>query len=347
MWLLNKCRMLKRWYLGIWHYKRKFTAEIEKKVPMSKKIKYALLGFSEDEYICYHLDVNDYREYISRWERLKLEDVNGRYASLLGMKVLFEGLVGRVIDVPHIYFWVRNGRIYNLHGSFSEKTFLDTLRQQKQLIAKPTVDSGSGRGVLLFEWETNCFKVNGEVLDEEDLLQLVRTLDEYIFTQRVLPGGLSKSIFPKTANTMRIVTAMIDGKATTLVALHRFGTEKSFPVDGGAYGGIMSSIDIKTGTLGKALAYSGEQYSCHPDTGARIEGVSIPEWTQILSKLENAHNCLPYYEFFAWDAVVADDGKLYAIEINRGTDCEFLQLEHGQRDGLLGKYMRSKEYLSR
>lgn len=345
--LLRKYRSFRRWYKEIWSAKRKLTVNIPEKIPFLKKVKYNRLGFTDDEYFCYHLDVTDYKKYISRWERLSLEDLNGRYAPLLAIKVLFENLAGKAINVPHIYSWIHNGKIYDLKGNTRDDFFLNLLIENRSMIAKPTKESGCGRGVLLLEYVDGVFKINDKKLDTIEFIDYLHMLDEYIITQRIMPGSLSKDIFPKTANTIRVVTAMINGKAEALLAVHRFGTEKSFPVDGGAYGGILAYIDLETGRLRKARKYSGEEFSNHPDTGTLIEGVEIPNWKYIIDEIKHAHDCMPYYEFFAWDAVVADDGMIYALEINRGTDVEFLQLEVGQRNMPFGKYVRSKGCLKK
>ena len=75
------------------------------------------------------------------------------------------------------------------------------------------------------------------------------------------------------------------------VAVHRFGSKPTGPVDNVSRGGLMAHIDPQTGVMGSTIKFphetGGEMYwsSHHPDTGAPIEGVRVPGWIEVRERL--------------------------------------------------------------
>ncbi len=344
MMIMDQFRQLRRWYREIWCADN-VTGQ---KLDFFTKLKYCRLGFTESNYFLYHLDRNDYRKFISHAERLRLEGINGRYAPFLAMKVLFEREFGGIINVPRIYAWINQGKIYDIQGESagSEAFILDILREQGALIAKPTQNSGFGVGVVLLTCNEGSFRFANEACTDAELLKKIQALpDEYILVQRIRTGGIAREIFPWSANPIRIITVFEEGKVRPLTALMRFGTKKTMPVEDTKADNLVSIVDIETGELRPAKTWSGTSFSIHPDTGVQIEGNRVSQWHQILEQLQFAHSRFPFYHFFAWDVVLGEDGEIYILEINRGSDIQMLQLDVPQRDQLLGQYMRSQGLL--
>jgi hypothetical protein len=103
----------------------------------------------------------------------------------------------------------------------------------------------------------------------------------------------------------------------------------SAPIDNWSAGGLSTEVDLTDGTLGKGARYpfSGtvQWYSSHPDTGAQIEGQSIPHWEAIqdgVLKLAEQYSHLPY---LGWDVVPTENG-FKIIEANDCTDVDLLQV---------------------
>ncbi|MGI6657910.1 MAG: sugar-transfer associated ATP-grasp domain-containing protein [Dethiobacteraceae bacterium] len=72
---------------------------------------------------------------------------------------------------------------------------------------------------------------------------------------------------------------------------------------------LVTTVDLKTGILGKAKTYYDKTlYSKHPDSGAQIEGVKIPNWHSVKAKLLDVAVKFPYIDFIAWDVVITKDG---------------------------------------
>lgn len=320
-----------------------------KKLPMLMRLKYYSLGFSKKEIVYYNFPENDYRNYISATEREKLEDVNGRFAYILGEKVMLERIWGDFIHVPKTYSLIMRGHFLDLYDQSDEVDLIALLKEKGRLIAKPTRSIGGGHGVISLSYEDGNLYINREKYSEDDFLSKMRSKNNYMISDWIVPHEYARKVFPQTTNTIRIVTVMNHdtNKAEVLMAVQRFGTKESFPVDNGCSGGVCCFVDIDTGILGYGhdMVHLGQKYKVHPDTGEALEGLQIPDWESVKKKMTHVHNCFPYYEFLAWDVVIAENGEVYIIEINRGMDVHWLQVDKPLRHEKLGQYMKQKGML--
>ena len=129
--------------------------------------------------------------------------------------------------------------------------------------------------------------------------------------QPLTPGALC---------TVRIITAKhSDADPFPLLAVYRMATGAA-PADNFDLGGIAAPIDLETGVLSAAIQKRGlypvTSVEHHPDTGARIVGVVVPEWRACLDLVVRAHRVartpLPV---IGWDVAVTPDGPML-IEAN-------------------------------
>ena len=127
----------------IWLHKYKVELGIDTKLSLRERIKYNLLGFTTEDFYNFNLRKNDYHNYISYRERLRLEDINGRFAYVLGEKLLFERIFGHYISVPHIHCWIKQGKCVDLEAG-AETDIVTLLNQHGVFIAKPTRSVGGG-----------------------------------------------------------------------------------------------------------------------------------------------------------------------------------------------------------
>ena len=156
-----------------------------------------------------------------------------------------------------------------------------------------------------------------------------------------------------TVNTLRIVSIRPEGETRHEIvgALQRIGTDASAPVDNFSQGGLTALIDLDSGVLGKAS--SGDYFdrdgkriflSKHPDTGAQIEGVAVPNWKEIKDKIVEVTEQLPFFEYIAWDLVVRDHG-VSVLETNMKSSLNIFQVHGGARNTLLGQTYRKHGWL--
>ena len=350
--ILKKIRQFRSWHRYIWKGEDHDNIYVTPHMNVFLRFKYALLGFSKVDYYFYDLKHNDYHNYISHKERLRLEDVNGRFAPILGEKVLFERIFGQFVNVPKTICFVKNKELLSLNKNTIQKWGGVTLilKTGKKLIAKPTRSLGGGHGVHVFSYDGKDFVLDGNSITEDKLHDFILKLNEYLISEFIEQNDFENSIYGLTTNTMRLITVMNDNnRATTVFAAHRFGTHESIPVDNACNGGIFANINLDNGELTSCHCYNHprEEYLVHPDSKTKIKGCLVPHFKELLSSLENAHNCFPYYKFFAWDVISGNDGKFYICEINRGSGLRPWQMNEPLRNAPLGQWMQKEGLLDK
>ena len=347
MWIKRKYSNFMRWYKKIYCHKYKVNLHVENKLPLFQKIKYNLLGFTDEDYYEFNLKNNDYHNYISYQERWRLEKLDGQYAIYLGDKLNFERLFGRYVNVPHIFCWIKNKQFYDLESGACIDA-IELMKNNKKIIAKPARSAGGGIGVSLLEYKNGKLYINDNEKKEDEFIRMLSNSDDYILVQYVNSGSYAKKVFDKTTNTLRLVSTIDDkGNVDFVLAFHRFGCVESIPVDNISSGGVFSLVDLETGMLsaGRRITTVDKEYDIHPDTGAAIKGVVIPEWQNILKSIEKAHKCFPFLPFLAWDIVVDDNNDYWILEINRGCDL-YVQMIKPLRYEKIGNYMKEKGLLN-
>jgi hypothetical protein len=154
------------------------------------------------------------------------------------------------------------------------------------------------------------------------------THDSLIISDYVEQHERLAAIYPGTTNTMRLITFRdVDtGEPFVAFASHRFGTTRSVPVDNFGAGGISVGIDLATGLFTRGLRppdpghHSPEVHWLdeHPETGARITGVPVPNWDLVQEGVLRAMRALPGSRYVGWDVVVTPDGMTVLEGNNRG-----------------------------
>ena len=89
-----------------------------------------------------------------------------------------------------------------------------------EVVIKPTVESGSGRGVRFVRLKNGVDVFEGETLEE--VLRQYGKMDIAI-QECVKPAESLKSIYPYAINTFRIMTYILDEKIYACPAVLRIG----------------------------------------------------------------------------------------------------------------------------
>ena len=293
-------------------------------------------GFRVDPTLMYDFREHDLNAYISHQETQRLSRLNGRYGILLDDKLVFHRTFAPFFRcLPTVYGVLEKGRFDPEYPRVEDDLEM-VLRQALAtagLVAKP-VRGRLGLGVVLFTPSGGDVAVNGQVVDYDTAVGRLLALDGYIVVERVVQADYAARIYPSTANTLRLLTLCEPNTRRCFVAsaTHRFGTSASFPVDNRGRGGLLSRVDIATGTLGEASDAAPEGRGLvwrdrHPETGERISGVQIPRWAEIVAVMEALASRFPFLPYVGWDLIVSEDGPRL-IEGNANPGLEITQC-HG------------------
>lgn len=298
-------------------------------------------GFTSESYVIYGLQEKDrdiLKDYLSDMARfIKPSHIDNEYKYILLDKVVFAAMMafnGFSDCIPCIRALIFRGKIHPLHGSMDS---IDKLWRYCEagngLVLKPIKGEG-GRGVALVSSDSGHILLNGQQITLADLSAYIAKLDVYLVQQTIKQAGYANRIFPGSINTIRLVT-MWDSETDQpfiTVAVHRFGTMHSMPVDNVDKGGLSASIDLETGHLGFTSTYPrGKKmiwFDHHPDTQAPIAGVQIPGWTSIKQRILDIAKTLPCLPYVGWDILLDQDGHLIILEGNHKPGMWILQM-HG------------------
>lgn len=287
-------------------------------IPWNRRIRALRMGFRSRNAALYELDGGRHTLYVPDYAyALRCYGMNGFLNPLVGNKlILSQVLAANGIPHPLVIGIVSRGRAFSLPGGVRSALLAslnEWTRDGQTVVFRPHW-SGGGEGVFFLARENGCWLINRYLAPEGDVQELVGGLDRYMATAFVEQASYSRAIQPSTTNTLRVL-ALSDESGTFISSVvHRFGTARSFPIDNfhQGIGGICAAVDTTTGKLGKAVSLDKNLNRVlsgnHPETGAQIEGVVIPNLAHALEGVLAAMRCFSETVCIGWDIVITDGG---------------------------------------
>jgi len=221
------------------------------------------------------------------------------------------------------------------HGDIAG--FEKALEGRTEFVVKPARGSG-GSGITLIVDRTNqgFVKHNGDVVLLEglaytlsDILSGIYSLegreDRAIVETLVHPDPVFASVTYQGVPDIRIVVY----RGVPVMAMTRLPTRKS---DGKANlhrGAIGAGIDIGNGRT-MAAVHESRVVSRHPDTGNRVEGITVPFWEAMLLVAAKAHD-MTGMGYLGVDMVLDRDKGPVLLELNARPG---LQIQIANQGGL-------------
>ena len=299
-------------------------------------------GYLADQYVLYDLKNNDKREYLSEFDWYRSRYINEPFDFAFNNKVVCNEILKQYIRTPEIYFIKNKNIIYAFNDGVKDtEDIYDFLIDKKKLVIKPFA-LGKGNGVHVLTAEKNELYLDGVRCEKTSLISLLEKENEYIASEYMEQQEYANKLYDKTVNTIRLVTIRdIDSHEFKIhFAVQRIGRASTIPVDNGSKGGLVAKIDIETGILSKARClHDLNEYEKHPDSGAFIEGVVVPNWDKIKDTVLDLCKRIPYMDIIAWDILVQENG-ICVIEANTSSGVNILQLWGGQRQTELGEFFK-------
>ncbi len=313
----------------------------EQKSPVSttfqQKLQFWKHGFLSESAAIYDRPANELDEYLSDFARYtRTPFINGRYSEFLNNKILFEQFFGALIEVPKNFGMVHQGKFLpfkNGTGFQTTEDLVDYVKTSGGIVFKP-FDGGAGSEVFIMKsHDQKTVVVNSEPLSMEEISSLFAKFSCMMACEFVKQAGYARSIYPHTTNTIRILTIVDPVTQLPCIAraVHRLGNDGSGAVDNWSQGALSAKVNIETGELGPGVGFprNGKLvfHEKHPNTGADICGVHIPNWQQVRDSLLRAAGYYAFIPYIGWDVVITDDGYK-VLEGNNFSDVNLLQV-HG------------------
>lgn len=206
----------------------------------------------------------------------------------------------------------------------------------RDLFSKPSDDRG-GAGATLWPATRDGRYVgpDGVVLDRSDLqaeLESRSLARPQMVQERLVNHSTVRPVSPGGLCTIRLVTARAPGGDIVLLSSTLGIPMAGSPVDNFHAGGICAAIDPATGRVGPGVRAAPEEclntYDHHPDTGAPIAGLVLPQWDEVATLGRRAHELVPGVAFVGWDVALTDRGPLL-LEANPRWDAAMPQVPDG------------------
>ncbi len=200
---------------------------------------------------------------------------------------------------------------FNVFSRFVEK--------HPQFIVKPS-SASCGRGIYIVDTVA--------VPNIQDIFRQIQQEDA-VLEELILQCQAFSALHPESVNTIRCATFLKDGQAQILFTFLRIGQGSSV-VDNGGSGGLIASIDVDSGiVITPGVTERCTEYLCHPDTGAQILGMCIPQWEELKKTALKLASVFPEQPYISWDLALTDNGWVM-VEGNHAGQFVGPQLTTGQ-----------------
>lgn len=216
------------------------------------------------------------------------------------------------------------GRKWFMSKNISYKTFLKKIDGVEDLIIKPN-SATQGKGVE----KIHC---GSGVEDKRQVYDYIKSIPHFMICEECIIQHPDIAAFNSSSvNTIRVMTVMDKGECHHIYAGFRMG--QGNVVDNFHAGGIISTVDVKTGiTCMDAIDLNGIHYPVHPISKLPTKGFQIPHWDEVLRVTEEAARRLEGVGVVGWDVAVTQDG-VCLIEGNSQMSYHIIQLPYVE-DGI-------------
>lgn len=196
----------------------------------------------------------------------------------------------------------------------------------KEVICKPSQESGSGRGIMFFD-DNNADAIETFLSD--------KSYDDYVVQKLIEQHSELDKVHKGSINCIRIVSILLDDGVHILSSVLRMGfgnskVDNATATDNAGYDGMSCGID-ENGCLKKyAHGYTtGKPCEKHPD-GLIFDGFRIPSYDKAIELVKAAHPLIAHFRLVSWDIAIDKSGEPVLIEANmRKGGINFHQFNNG------------------
>lgn len=211
---------------------------------------------------------------------------------------------GAGVRMPRTIFSSVAGVLRDGTGCLSDLESIKRSLPREKLFAKPSVESGSGKGCILLDPGSETF--------DEDVNQLGK---DFVVQERIACSNSVKTLHPESVNTFRVMTYLWNGKIEVVPQIMRIGCGESF-LDNAHAGGIFIAVN-GDGTLhDRAFSEFRDVYTEHPDTHIRFQDYQIRNFHKIPETAIRMHSAIPQIGVVNWDFTMGEDEEPVLIEAN-------------------------------
>lgn len=230
----------------------------------------------------------------------------------------------KIYEYTHLKKYFKREQLISTECTYEEFT---AFTQRHPVFFVKEDDSDSGKDIeRLTATEENRREIY------EKVRQFRAVLDEPVVQHPELTR-----LCPSSVNTIRVVTARVNGEVHIIGAALRMSDGKRI-MDNYSQGGVVAAIDKQTGMIiDGATNFANQHFDAHPYTNVPFEGFRIPLWEQVVELVKNAG--MDYtLNYVGWDVAVRENDcvlieanprpmiRAYQVAGNGGKRAEFQRL---------------------
>lgn len=257
---------------------------------------------------------------------LEIEPVLNRqqFVEALSDKNLLETLFQNVKQ-PGSLIKNINGHYYSLGKLITEDEAVKVCETNLKMIIKPTLDTGGGKNVILFEYSNGTADYKNFSIKE-----LFDSFKKDFIVQKVVEQHPRMAqLNASSLNTFRVMSYLRGNKVEVLSTIVRMGKEGSV-TDNSTTGGLSCGVG-KDGFL-NAIGFqnnTGNRFET-TDSGLQFKEIQLPFMEKVHSTVNTLHKKAPYFGLISWDMAVDNREEVVLIEYNiQGQDINIHQLNNG------------------
>lgn len=217
-----------------------------------------------------------------------------------------------------------NGYYFSNNLLVDESKAQESCLEIEKFVIKPTLDTGGGRNVQLFEINKNDLSKNEEKI--KFLFNEYR--HDFIVQELVYQHKTLQKLNRSSLNTFRIITFLKGTDVIVLSTIIRMGGNGSF-TDNGTTGGISCGVDMDGGLNKFGFRLNGEKVE-HSSEGVLFSEIKFPYFEKVLNTVKKLHCQVPHFKLVSWDLTVDEFEDVILIEFNvKGQGINSHQLNNG------------------
>ena len=187
---------------------------------------------------------------------------------------------------------------------------------------------------------------SGALADLEAVVRFVTEFggEGFLLQRRLQPHPALRDAFGNTLPSVRFLTLLSPAGAAIESAVLKIPSAGNPADNYWRAGNMLGALDAG-GTVRRAITGTGmamREVAEHPDTGAALAGLALPDWKQAADLCRYAASMFPGIRTQSWDIALTDAGPVI-LEFNFGGDLNLHQLAH-RRGALTPSYV---EHLKR
>jgi len=218
------------------------------------------------------------------------------------------------IPTPKTLFRRINGFYYDTYYQKIDLNELThSLKAHGKLILKPSIESGSGSSIQIFEQTDGLLLNNKNVLNAEFLNNYHKN---FLIQEFITQHDFFSQFNPTSNNTVRVFLyrSIRDDSVNILHCLLRVGAPGSY-LDHDHLGGVVLAIDDRNMISQHAFDMYGNKYKIVNDINVSLLG-QVPAMDKIRKLSIDIANSIYYGRILALDFTVTNEGNPLFLEIN-------------------------------